>query len=249
MAELNGRVALVTGAGSGLGLAVALELADRGATVLTADIVARSADDAACAIAKRGGAAEPCHVDVASYPSVLGMVEAATRLGPLTIAVNNAGVGGEGVPVKDYSLAGWSQLMRVNLDGVFHSMKAEIPAMVQAGGGSIVNMASVLGTVGRANASAYVAAKHAVVGLTKTAALECATDGIRVNAVAPGFVLTQLNEARLSAEDRALLREQHALGRLGKAREVAAVVAFLASDASSFITGSCQVVDGGYTAR
>jgi NAD(P)-dependent dehydrogenase (short-subunit alcohol dehydrogenase family) len=246
---LADRVAVVTGAGSGLGLAAALELAAQGATVVVADIDRDRADDAAHAVAARGGTAEPCCVDVASYPSVVGMVELATRLGPLTVAVNNAGAGGEGVAVADYSLEGWSQLMRVNLDGVFHSMKAEIPAMVEAGGGSIVNMASVLATVGRANASAYVAAKHAVVGLTKSAALEYAADGVRVNAVAPGFVLTQLNESRLSEGQRAELREDHALGRLGEPGEVAAVVAFLASEASSFVTGTCQLVDGGYSAR
>jgi NAD(P)-dependent dehydrogenase (short-subunit alcohol dehydrogenase family) len=246
---MTDRVAVVTGGGSGLGKAVARELADRGATVLVADIDVRRAGDTAREIAEQGGAAEPCSVDVGSYPSVVSMVEAAVRLGPLTVAVNNAGIAGEGLPVASYSLEGWSELMRVNLDGVFHSMKAEIPAMAQAGGGSIVNMASVLGTVGRANASAYVAAKHAVLGLTKSAALECAADGIRVNAVAPGFVLTSLNESRLSGEQRAQLREEHALGRLGEAREVAAVVGFLASDASSFVTGSCQLVDGGYSAR
>jgi NAD(P)-dependent dehydrogenase (short-subunit alcohol dehydrogenase family) len=248
-AELADRVAVVTGAGSGLGLAVAHELAERGATVLVADVDGPRAEAVAHAITGRGGAAEACRVDVGNYPSVVGMVEAAARLGPLTIAVNNAGIAGEGVPVVEYSLEGWAQLMRINLDGVFHAMKAEIPAMVEAGGGSIVNMASVLGTVGRANASAYVAAKHAVVGLTKSAALECAADGIRVNAVAAGFVLTPLNESRLSTEQRAQLREEHALGRLGEAREIAAVVAFLASEASSFVTGSCQVVDGGYSAR
>lgn len=246
--ELAGRAALVTGAGSGLGLEVALELAARGARVLAADIDRHRAEDTARTIVARGGAAEPCEVDVADYDSVLAMVEAAERLGPLQIAVNNAGVGGEGVPVADYSLEGWSRLMRVNLDGVFHSLKAEIPAMRDAGGGSIVNMASVLGTVGRPNAAAYVAAKHAVVGLTKSAALEYAADGIRVNAVAPGFVLTALNESRLSSEDRAALRQQHPLGRLGQAQEVATVVAFLAGEDSSFITGSCQLVDGGYSA-
>jgi NAD(P)-dependent dehydrogenase (short-subunit alcohol dehydrogenase family) len=245
----TGDVAVVTGAGSGIGLAVALELAARGATVLAADIDSTRANDAAHEIAARGGIAEPCEVDVRDYDSVLAMIQTSRALGRLKVAVNNAGIGGEGVPVEDYSLQGWSHLMRVNLDGVFHSMKAEIPCMRDAGGGSIINMASVLGTVGRANASAYVAAKHAVVGLTKSAALESAAHGIRVNAVAPGFVITPLNDSRLTASDREALQEQHAIGRLGGVHEIAAVVAFLASDASSFVTGSCQVVDGGYTAR
>lgn len=247
--DLEDRAALVTGGGSGFGRAVAHELAGRGAAVLVADLDLASARRVARSIEEAGGRAAAHWVDVTDVRSVCDMVTAAARLGPLRIAVNNAGVAGVGVPVADYPVAAWNQLMRVNLDGVFLSMKAEIPVMREAGSGSVVNMASVLGTVGRANASAYVAAKHGVIGLTKSAALEYAADGIRINAVAPGFVLTPLNESRLSVEDREQLVKEHALGRLGEVAEVAAVVGFLAGDASSYVTGSCYLVDGGFAVR
>lgn len=246
-------VAIVTGAASGLGRASAAELNRRGYRVVVADLDREAACETAESLAAESpdarGRPHPMQVDVTDFSSVTAMVAAVAALGELRVAVNNAGVAGEGVPVSDYSLDGWRSLMQVNLDGVFHCMKAEIPLMREAGGGSIVNMASVLGTVGRANASAYVAAKHAVLGLTKSAALECAVDGIRVNAVAPGFVITPLNRDRLDADARRDLAGSHALGRLGTAEEVAHVVGFLAGEESSFVTGSCQLVDGGYSAH
>lgn len=249
MGELSGRAAVVTGAGSGLGRATAVELASRGAAVLIADLQPETANETADHIQALGGVAEPMEVDVTDYPSVEQMVKAATGLGPLRIAVNNAGIAGEGARVAEYSLDGWARLMRVNLDGVFHSMKAELPELVAAGGGSIVNVASVLGIVGRANAVAYVAAKHGVVGLTRTAALEYGSAGVRVNAVAPGFVLTGLNSERLDGPERERLREATSLGRLGEAHEIARLVAFLAGDGASYMTGGCHTVDGGYSAQ
>ena len=177
------------------------------------------------------------------------MVAAAGELAPLKVAVNNAGIGGEATPVAEYSLDSWHKVMNVNLNAVFYALKAQIPAMLAAGGGSIVNMASVLGSVGIPGSSAYVTTKHAVIGLTKNAALEYSGQGVRVNAVGPGFIQTPLIDANLSAEAKAGLAAQHAVGRLGTPAEVAALTAFLASDAASFVTGSYHLVDGGYAAH
>ncbi|WP_432564507.1 SDR family NAD(P)-dependent oxidoreductase [Kineococcus sp. SYSU DK003] len=247
--DLSNRSAIVTGAGSGIGRAVALELARNGASVLVADLFAESAQKVTDEITAAGGTAKAFAGDVADYDVNVAMVAAAGELAPLKVAVNNAGIGGEAAPVADYSLDSWHKVIQVNLNAVFYGLKAQIPAMVAAGGGSIVNMASVLGSVGIAQSSAYVTAKHAVVGLTKNAALEYSAQGVRVNAVGPGFIQTPLVDANLSADVKAALAAQHAVGRLGQPAEVAALTAFLASDAASFVTGSYHLVDGGYAAH
>ena len=170
------------------------------------------------------------------------------RFGRLDIAVNNAGIGGPQALTGAYPLDGWADVIAVNLSGVFYSMRAEIPAMLGSAGGSIVNMASILGSVGFGQSVAYVAAKHGVVGMTKTTAIEYAKSGIRVNSVGPGFIDTPL----LAAADRdvvAGISALHPLGRLGRSEEVAELVAFLASDRASNITGSYFLTDGGYTAQ
>lgn len=169
--------------------------------------------------------------------------------GRLDIAVNNAGIGGDSALTGEYPLDSWRQVMSVNLDGVFYSMRAEIPALLQSGGGSIINIGSILSSVGFGQSAAYVAAKHGVVGLTKTAAIDYATHGVRVNAVGPGFIETPLLQDPKNAELVEGIAAMHPVGRLGQPEEIAALVAFLASDEASFITGSYYTADGGYTAQ
>ena len=247
---LDGKVAVITGGGSGIGEATAKLFAQQGASVVVADLHEQAAADVAGAIVAAGGEATSCVVDVADLKSQQAMIDhALSTYGALHIGVNNAGIGGEQNPVAEMTLEGWRNVLAINLDGVFMSMKVEIPAMLASGGGSIVNMASILGTVAFANSAGYVAAKHGVVGLTKTAALEYAKQGIRVNAVGPGFIDTPLVRNNLPPEALTMLEGLHPLGRLGQSHEVAELVAFLASDAASNITGSYHLVDGGYTAQ
>lgn len=247
--DLGGRSAFVTGAGRGLGREIARHLAARGACVLVSDIDEDAAHEVAELITSDDGEAEACHVDVRDPASVRAAVDRAAGLGPLRIAVNNAGVAGPVTPVADYPLSEWRRILDTNLDGVLHCLQAELPHMQHCGGGSVINIASVLGTVGRPQASAYVAAKHAVIGLTRSAAMEYGQDGIRVNAVAPGYIITDLNRDRLTPEVRRDIAADTALGRLGTLEEIVGIVGFLASDAASYVTGSCQVVDGGYSAH
>jgi NAD(P)-dependent dehydrogenase (short-subunit alcohol dehydrogenase family) len=244
--EFAGKVAIVTGGGSGIGEACATLLAQRGAQVLVADVAAEPAQRVASAI---GDAALAHVVDVTDPVACEAMVGAAVeRFGRLDVAVNNAGIGGPQAPTGEYPLDGWEAVIAVNLSGVFHCLRAEIPAMLAGGGGAIVNMASILGSVGFARSVAYVSAKHGVVGLTRTAAIEYAPHGIRVNSVGPGFIETPLLAAA-SPEIVAGVAGLHPLGRLGRAEEVAELVAFLASDRASNTTGAYYVTDGGYTAQ
>jgi NAD(P)-dependent dehydrogenase (short-subunit alcohol dehydrogenase family) len=244
--EFAGKVAIVTGGGSGIGEACATLLAQRGAKVLVADVRPEPAEAVAAAI---GDAARPYVVDVTDPAACEAMVDAAVQaFGRLDVAVNNAGIGGPQAPTGEYPLDGWAAVIAVNLSGVFYCMRAEISAMLATGGGSIVNMASILGSVGFAQSVAYVSAKHGVVGMTRTAAVEYARRGIRVNAVGPGFIETPLLAAA-SPEIVAGVAGLHPLGRLGRSEEVAELVAFLASDRASNTTGAYYVTDGGYTAQ
>lgn len=248
--DFSGRVAIVTGAGSGIGRAIALELARSGAAVVAGDLTQEAADKVVAEIAAAGGRAVAVAGDVADPANADALVRAAQDLpGRLTIAVNNAGIGGPHADAGDYPLDGWKKVIDINLNGVLYGMRAQLAAMAAAGTkGSIVNMASILGSVGFAGSSAYVAAKHGVVGMTKSAAWEYGARGIRVNAIGPGFILTPLVEDAMDEAALQGLAQRHALGRLGNPEEVAALTLFLLSDRASFITGSYHLVDGGYTA-
>lgn len=251
MALLEGKVALVTGAASGIGRAVAATYAIEGARVLVSDLDEHGGVQTVEQITAAGGEAFFEQADVADPAANARLVERAVeRYGALHIACNNAGIGGAQAPTADYPVEDWQRILGINLSGAFYGMRAQIPAMLEAGGGAIVNMASILAQVGFANSSGYVAAKHGLVGLTKTAAMEYAAAGVRVNAVGPGFIETPLL-APLK-EDRAvydMLVSLHPIGRLGTPQEVADLVAFLSSDKASFITGAYMPVDGGYLTR
>ena len=249
--DLENKVALVTGAGSGIGRAVALAYARAGARVIVSDI----AEDSALETVRLAGQATPgatavfVQADASNPGDHEALVGAALdRFGALHIACNNAGIGGELNPVADLTVQGWRKVIEINLSGVFYAMRAQIPRIVNAGGGAIVNMASILGQVGTPKSAGYVAAKHGVVGLTQTAALEYATQHVRVNAVGPGYIDTPLLES-LPADARAALIGLHPLGRLGRAEEVAELVTWLSSDRASFVTGAYYPVDGGYLAQ
>lgn len=244
--DLEGKVAVVTGGGSGIGAACVRLFVERGAKVVVADLKQEAAERVA---GELGDSAVAVATDVSDAASCEAMVKVATdTFGRLDVAVNNAGIAGAQADVGEYPVDSWRQVLGVHLDGAFYCMRAELPAMLRAGGGSIVNMASILGSVGWPQAAAYVSAKHGIVGLTRAAAIEYAARGIRVNAVGPGFIDTPLLAA-LDDEARAGLTALHPLGRLGRSEEVAELVAFLASDRSSNTTGAYYTTDGGYTAR
>jgi len=247
---LENKVALVTGAGSGIGRDIAFQLAREGAAVVVSDINDAAGKETAGRIREGGGRVSYHRADTSKPGDHEALIAATVKeLGGLHIAVNNAGIGGPSAPVGEYPIDGWDKVIAVNLSGVFYGMRYQIPAMQRAGGGSIVNIASVLGQVGFRNSAAYVAAKHGVVGLTRSAALEYGPQKIRVNAVGPGFIRTPLLEKNLGAEAIQILEGQHAMGRLGESAEVSELVTWLASDRASFVTGGYYAVDGGYLAQ
>ncbi|HEY0854874.1 MAG TPA: SDR family oxidoreductase [Devosia sp.] len=248
--DFHGKVGIVTGAASGIGAAVAIALAQGGARLVLADLDIAGAEDVATRIKADGGKATALEVNVADALEVEAMVETAKRTyGGLHLAVNNAGIGGPAAPTGAYPLEGWQKVIDVNLNSVFYGLRYEIPAMLASGGGAIVNMASILGSVGFANSPAYVAAKHGVVGLTKVAAMEYAKQGVRINSVGPGFIDTPMLSKNLDEAALGYIRGLHPIGRLGTAEEVAALTCFLLSDEATFITGSYHLVDGGYVAQ
>ncbi|HLT96494.1 MAG TPA: 3-oxoacyl-ACP reductase FabG [Acidimicrobiia bacterium] len=248
--DFDGKVALVTGGASGIGKACAEAFARGGATVVIADYDEEDGTRVVEELSSNGATATFVSVDVGKADQCEAMVDhAVSDHGGLHIAVNNAGIGGDQAQAGEYPIEGWDRVIAINLSGVFYGMRYEIPAMLEAGGGAIVNMASILGSVGFPNSVGYVAAKHGVVGMTKTAALEYSSQGIRINSVGPAFINTPLIEESLDEEARTALVSAHPIGRLGEAEEVAALVAFLASDNASFCTGGYYLVDGAYTAQ
>jgi NAD(P)-dependent dehydrogenase (short-subunit alcohol dehydrogenase family) len=251
MKGLSGKIAVVTGGSSGIGLATAQAFAAAGAKVVIADI-----EDGAKVvegIKKSGGEAIFVRTDVSKSTDVQTLVKTAVeKYGRLDFGVNNAGIGGLSATTGDYTEQAWNQVISVNLTGAWLCMKYELEQMLKQGGGSIVNMASILGWVGFASAPAYVAAKHGLLGLTKTAAIEYAARNIRVNAVCPGFIYTPLLEKGGMAEGTDtynFIAGLHPMKRMGKPEEVADLVLWLCSDGASFVTGSAYLVDGGYIAQ
>jgi NAD(P)-dependent dehydrogenase (short-subunit alcohol dehydrogenase family) len=250
---LDGKAALITGAGGGIGRATALAFAREGARVAAADLAAEAAQETVALINAKGGQAVALGGDVASDAAVKAMVDAAVAAyGRLDCAFNNAGISGwqlaaAGQKTAEWSEAAFDRMIAVNLKGVWLCMKHEIAQMLAQGGGAIVNTASIAGLAGLPASSAYVAAKHGVVGLTRTAAIEYAATGIRVNAVCPGFIRTAMTAPMTQARTEAVMA-QTPFGRKGEPEEIAEMVVWLASPRASYVSGAAYNVDGGWMA-
>ncbi|MCU0384868.1 MAG: glucose 1-dehydrogenase [Flavihumibacter sp.] len=250
MAILENKVAIVTGAGSGIGRAIAIAYAREGAKVLVSDINEAGGEETVKEITAEGGTAVFYKSDSSSIEDNRQLVEKAVdEYGGLHIACNNAGIGGPLGATADYPIDGWNKVIGINLSGVFYGMHFQVAAMLKSGGGAIVNIASILGAVGTRFSPAYVAAKHGVVGLTKATALEYASQGVRVNSIGPGYILTPLLTNALDEATLEQVKSLHPIGRLGTSEEVAELALWLSSDKASFVTGSYYAVDGGYLAQ
>jgi len=253
--RLEGKVALVTGAASGLGAESSRRLAREGAAVLLTDVTVEAGEAVVEEIAGAGGrAAFIAHEVTSEADWERAVASAVGGFGRLDVLVNNAGIAGGMHELMTHTLEDWRRVLSVNLDGVFLGLRYAGPAIAETGGGSVINLSSIMGKVAMPGLAAYCASKGGVLLLTKAAALEWAPHNIRVNSIHPGFIDTPmvangLREVENSNEMREMIISRHALGRLGEPREVADAVVFLASEESSFMTGSELVVDGGYTAQ
>ena len=256
--QLKDKVALVTGGSSGIGRATALAFAREGAqVVVSANMNIQSGAETVRLIREAGGEAIFVKADVSLAAGVKALVDKTIETyGQLDCAFNNAGAAGEVAPVADCSEENWDRVININLKGVWLCMKYEIPHMLKGGGGAIVNTSSIAGLVGGASAPAYIASKHGVLGLTKSAALAYAQEGVRVNAVCPGYIQTPMLDHILEELPESERPEAEArwidlapLGRIGRPEEIAEAVVWLCSDAASFVTGHPMVVDGGYVVR
>ncbi len=255
MGRLDGKVAIVTGSALGIGQATVMALAREGARVTVSDINDAAGEATAASIVSAGGQAFYQHADVGSTPEIERLVEEAVRhYGKLDVMVNNAGVAIPG-SVTDISEEKWMTLINIHLNGTWRGMRFAIPHMIKNGGGSIVNMSSVQAIIGFKGWSGYAAAKGGIMALTQQAAIDYGPQNIRVNAIAPGSIWTPMNEKRLAEETdnpeelMALWNSWHALERMGTPEEVANLIIFLASDESTFITGSILKIDGGMTVK
>lgn len=245
--DFLGKVAIVSGGGSGIGAETARMLGGAGASVVLSDVSLQAAESVAEEITKAGGKAAAFRADVAKEEDAAATVEFAKKtFGALHLAFNNAGIVGPEKQVGELTPEEWRSVIDVNLNGVFYGMRYQIPAILAAGGGAIVNTSSIAGLAGIANLGAYCASKHGVAGLTKSAAIEYSKQGIRINSVHPGYILTPLIAQWTDTDLKSSLEQLHPIGRLGEPREVAEVVCFLLSNKASFVSGAQIVVDGGY---
>ena len=249
MKSLDKKVAIVTGGGSGIGRAIAVLYATEGAKIIVSDIDEKGGNETVELVKAKGTEAIFIKADSSKAADSEKTVKLALeKFGGLHVAVNNAGIGGPIMFTGEYPIDGWEKVIAINLSGVFYGLRYQIPAMLSSGGGSIVNVASILGKAGTKGSPAYVAAKHGVIGLTETAALEYANQNIRINSIGPGYIKTPLLDSLDEATLKALVA-LHPIGRLGTSEEVAELALWLNSDKASFVTGAYYNVDGGYLAQ
>ncbi len=249
---MKDKVVIVTGGAVGIGGAIVEKFADRGANVVIADIKAEQGERLIDTLKKKGSEAEFIWTDVSDRSEVENLMEKTVeRFGRLDYAVNNAGIEGDQADTAACTEANWDRVLEINLKGVWLCMKYEIRKMLQTGGGAIVNISSVAGLVGFRNLPAYTSSKHAIIGLTRTTALEFAQKNIRINAVCPGVIQTEMID-RVTGNDpekRKQYESMEPIGRMGRPEEVAAAVVWLCSDEASFVTGQAVPVDGAFTSE